>query len=47
MVDEPIHETKTDARAGDGNPINRYILVISLVLVIVLFTVIVASGWMG
>ena len=42
---EPIHETKTEARAGDSNPVNRYVMAISLVLVVVLFAVIVASGW--
>ncbi len=48
MTDEtPIHETTTEARAGDSNPVNRYVLVGSLVLVIVLFAAIVAFGWMG
>ena len=46
MTDEPIHETTTEARAGDGNPVNRYVMAGSLVLVVVLFAVIVAAGWM-
>ena len=47
MADEPIHETTTEARAGDGNPVNRYVLVGSLVLVVVAFVVIVAFAWVG
>ena len=43
--DEPIHETTTEARAGDGNPVNRYIMFASLGLVIVGFIVVVAIGW--
>jgi Flp pilus assembly protein TadB len=46
MADEsPIHETTTEARAGDGNPVNRYILYASLALVVVGFIVVVAVGW--
>jgi hypothetical protein len=46
MADEqPIHETTTEARAGDGNPVNRYILYASLGLIVVAFIVIVAVGW--
>ncbi len=43
--DEPIHETTTEARAGDGNPANRYVLYGSLALVIIAFAVVVAIGW--
>jgi Flp pilus assembly protein TadB len=46
MADEPpIHETTTEARAGDGNPVNRYVLYASLVLVVIAFIVILAVGW--
>ncbi len=46
MEDEqPIHETTTEARAGDGNPANRYVLYASMALIIVIFVVIVAIGW--
>ena len=47
MAEEPIHETTTEARAGDRNPINRVVMLVSLVLVIVLFAVILGFGWMG
>lgn len=47
MADKPIHETTTEARAGDGSPISRYVLIASLLLVVVLFTVVVASGWIA
>ena len=40
MADNPIHETATEARAGSTPHIVRYILLISLVLVIVAFAVI-------
>ncbi len=43
---EPIHLSKTEARAGTSSKMNRYVLAISLALVIVLFVVIVGSGWM-
>jgi uncharacterized membrane protein YidH (DUF202 family) len=47
MADEqPIHETTTEARAGDANPVNRYVLYASLGLVVVAFIVILAVGWM-
>ena len=41
---EQVHVTKTDARAGSSNPMNRYVLAISLVLVIVVFAVILLYG---
>jgi hypothetical protein len=43
----PVHETTTEARAGTGPGVMRYVLGASLVLVIIAFAVIVASGWMG
>ncbi|MET4896452.1 hypothetical protein RN629_04650 [Sphingomonadaceae bacterium jetA1] len=39
--DEPIHVTKEDARAGSTPRTTRYILPISLVLVIVIFAYLV------
>ena len=48
MVDsQPIHETATEARAGTGPGVMRYVLLVSLVLVVLAFAVIVAMGWMG
>jgi hypothetical protein len=41
---DEIHETTTEARAGSTPHIVRYILVISLLLVVVAFAVIVATG---
>jgi Flp pilus assembly protein TadB len=46
MSDEkPIHETTTEARAGDGNPVNRYILYASLALVVVALAIVVGFGF--
>jgi hypothetical protein len=45
MAEEPIHETTTEARAGDGNPVNRYVLYASLALIVVVFIIILAVGW--
>ncbi len=46
MVEErPIHETATEARAGTGPGIMRWVLVASLVLVVAALTIIVATGW--
>ena len=42
--DEQIDVSKTDARAGSTPHIVRYVLLISLVLVIVAFAVIVGFG---
>ena len=48
MVDsQPIHETATEARAGTGPGVMRYVLSASLLLVIVALAIIVALGWMG
>lgn len=45
MSDEqPIHETGTEARGGTGPGIMRYVLIASLVLVVVAFAIIVATG---
>ena len=49
MVDpqrsEPqIHETTTEARAGSTPGVTRYVLVIGLLLVIIIFAVIVLVG---
>jgi hypothetical protein len=38
------HLTKTEARAGTTNHVVRYVLIISLILVIVAFAIIVAVG---
>ncbi|MEI5686183.1 MULTISPECIES: hypothetical protein [Sphingomonas] len=35
--DEPIHVSKTEARAGSTPGVTRYVLAISLVLIIVIF----------
>lgn len=43
--EEPIHETTTEARAGDANPTNRYILYSSIALVVVAFIVVLAFGF--
>ena len=43
--DQPVHETTEEARAGDGNPVNRYVLFASLGLVVAVFVVILAIGW--
>jgi hypothetical protein len=41
MVDDPTHLSKTDARAGTTPGVTRYVLGISLVLVIVIFAFLV------
>ena len=47
MADEqPIHETTTEARGGTGPGVMRYVLTVSLVLVVVAFAGIVAFFWM-
>ncbi len=43
--DQPIHETATEARGGTGPGVMRWILLISLVLVILALGIIVATGW--
>ena len=41
MTDEtPEHLTTTEARAGSRNPVNRVVLIVSLVLIVVIFAVI-------
>ena len=44
---EQIQETTTEARAGTGPGVMRYVLGGSLLLVIVLMEVVVSMGWMG
>ncbi len=41
---EETHLTRTEARAGSSNHVTRYVLLISLVLVIVAFLIIL-SFW--
>ena len=38
--DEETHLTRTEARAGSSNHVTRYVLPISLALVVVLFLII-------
>ncbi|WP_404710105.1 hypothetical protein [Sphingomonas sp. MMS24-J13] len=40
MADEDTHLTRTEARAGQSNHVTRYVLPISLALVVILFVVI-------
>ncbi len=47
MVDSQIHETTTEARAGTGPGIMRYVLAASLLLVVLGFGLVVALGWMS
>jgi hypothetical protein len=47
MAESPIHESTTEARSGTGPGVMRYVLAGSLILVIVGFAVVVATGWMG
>lgn len=44
---EQIHETTTEARAGTGPGVMRYVLAGSLLLVIVALAIVVSIGWMG
>ncbi len=37
MADEEIHLTRKEARAGSSNHVTRYVLSISLVLIVILF----------
>ncbi len=41
MAEEETHLTRTEARAGSSNHMTRYILPVSLALVVILFIVIV------
>ncbi len=45
--DKPIHETATEARAGTGPGVMRYVLGGSMLLVVALLATVVAMGWMG
>ena len=40
MAEEEPHLTRTEARAGQSNHVTRYVLPISLALVIILFVII-------
>ncbi|MES2902747.1 MAG: hypothetical protein V4696_01035 [Pseudomonadota bacterium] len=40
MADPTEHVTTTEARAGNRNPVNRVVLVVSLALIIAIFAVI-------
>ena len=42
MSDEETHLSRTEARGGSSNHVTRYVLPISLVLVVILFIAIVA-----
>lgn len=44
MADEPVHETKTEARAGYTPGVVRWVLLASLILIVIAFTIIVAVG---
>jgi len=37
VPEQPEHLDKTEARAGNSNPVNRVVLTVSLVAVIVVF----------
>ena len=39
MADEPTHLRKTEARAGSTPGVTRYVLSISLALVVILFAI--------
>ena len=40
MADPTEHVTTTEARAGTRNPVNRVVLVASLILIVAIFAVI-------
>lgn len=42
---DPVHLSRTDARAGSSNHVTRYVLPISLALVVILFAVVVSIWW--
>jgi hypothetical protein len=44
MAEEDTHLTRTEARAGQSNHVTRYVLPISLALVVILF-VIILFAW--
>jgi hypothetical protein len=41
MAEEEKHFTRTEARAGSSNHVTRYVLPVSLTLVVILFVLIV------
>lgn len=43
--DQDIHLTRTDARAGSSNHVTRYVLPISLALVVILFAIVLTLWW--
>ena len=43
--DKDIHLTRTEARSGSSNHVTRYVLPISLALVIILFAIILRIWW--
>jgi hypothetical protein len=45
--EQPIHETATEARAGTGPGVMRWVLIGSLILVVAALSIIVATGWTG
>lgn len=45
--DDTLHVNKVEARAGTRNKANRNMLVISLVLIVLAFVVVVASGFLS
>jgi hypothetical protein len=45
MDEQPIHETATEARAGSTPHIVRYVLIISLVLVVAGMGAALIFGW--
>ncbi len=40
---EKVHLTRTEARAGSSNHVTRYVLPISLVLVVILFLLVLVA----
>ena len=45
--EQPIHETATEARAGTGPGVMRYVLLASMALASIALAIVVLSGWMG
>ena len=43
MDEQPEHLTKTEARAGNSNPVNRVVLFVSLAIVLVVFSVLLLA----
>jgi len=42
---DPVHLSRTDARGGSSNHVTRYVLPISLGLVVILFAIVVSIWW--